>query len=137
MAFRIFLDTDVLLDFALKKDGSARQLMEWAVKGRVQAFITPSNLQIVGYWLVKVYGAVKGKELLSALLADIQVIDIGHEVTLNALHSRINDVGQALKYYAALHHKLDYFITRDRDLLQAAIPALPACSPGEFIQNNS
>jgi len=139
MAFRIFLDTDILLDFTLKREAyaSARRLMEWAVKGRVQIFITTNVVNIAAYWLTKAYGAAKAKELLAALLADIQVIDIGHEITVNALHSRITDVEQALQYYTALHHKLDYFITRDKALDKAASPVLPVCRPEEFIKNNS
>jgi len=139
MAFRLFLDTDVLLDFTLKRDayGDARQLMEWAVKGKVQLFITAGIVQIAGYWLIKAYGPATAKELLSALLADVQVIDIDHEVAVSALHSRINNTEQALQYYAALHHKLDYFISRDKDLDKAASPVLPVCSPEDFIKNNN
>ena len=138
MAFRIFLDTDVLLDFTLKREAyaSARQLMEWAVKGRVQVFITSNIVHIAGYWLTKAYGSAKAKELMEALLADIQVIDIGVETTVNALHSKITDMEQALQYYTALHHKLDYFITRDKALDKAASPVLPVCRPEEFINNN-
>jgi len=138
MAFRVFLDTDVLLDFTLKRDAyqAARQLMEWAVNGRVQIFITTSIVVIVSFWLTKAYGPVKAKELLAALLADIQVIDIGHEIAVNALHSRIGNVEQALQYYTALHHKLDYFITGDKSLDKAASPVLPVCRPEEFIKNN-
>ena len=139
MAFRIFLDTDILLDFTLKRAAyaSARRLMEWAVKGRVQVFITTNVVSIAAYWLTEAYGAAKAKELLAALLADIQVIDISHEITVNALHSRITDLEQALQYYTALHHKLDYFITRDKALDKAASPVLPVCRPEEFIKNNS
>jgi len=139
MAFRIFLDTDILLDFTLKREAyaSARRLMEWAVKGRVQVFITTNVVNITAYWLTEAYGAAKAKELLAALLADIQVIDISHEITVNALHSRITDMQRALQYYTALHHKLDYFITRDNALDKAASPVLPVCRPEEFIKNNS
>jgi predicted nucleic acid-binding protein len=139
MAFRIFLDTDILLDFTLKRNAyeAARQLMEWAVKGRIQIFITPNIVNIAGYWLTKAYGPFKAKELLAVLLADIQVIDMGHEITVNALHSRISNMEQALQYYTALHHKLDYFITRDEALDKAASPVLPVCQPEAFIKNNS
>jgi predicted nucleic acid-binding protein len=138
MAFRVFLDTDVLLDFTLKRDAyqAARQLMEWAVNGRVQVFITTGIVYIVSYWLTKAYGPAKARALLAALLADIQVIDIGHEITVNALHSQIGNMEQALQYYTALHHKLDYFITRDKSLDKAASPVLPVCRPEEFIKNN-
>ncbi|HVW60062.1 MAG TPA: PIN domain-containing protein [Puia sp.] len=138
MAFRLFLDTDVLLDFTLKRDayGAARQLMEWAIKGRIQLFITPCIVQIANYCLAEAYGPTTAKELLSALLADVQVIDIGHEITVNALHSQIDNMEQALQYYTALHHKLDYFITRDKSLDKTASPVLPVCRPEEFIKNN-
>jgi hypothetical protein len=137
MAFRIFLETDVLLDFAIRKDRTVRQLMEWAVKGRVQAFITNYTVQVTGYCLTKAYGAAKAKELLATLLADVQIIDAVHAITVDALHSRIEDIELALQYYTALHHKLDYFITRTGGLNGTASPVLPMCSPDVFIQNNS
>jgi len=138
MAFRVFIDTDILLDFTLKREayGIARQLMEWVTKGKVQAFITSNTITITSYWLTKVYGATKAREILEALLAEIQVIDAGHEITVNALHSRIQNMEQALQYHAALHHKLDYFITRDKDLEQAASAVLPVVPPDAFINNN-
>ncbi len=138
MAFRIFLDAGILLDLTLKRDKfqSARQLMEWAVKGRVQAYITPSILQTVGVLLAQANGTEQARELLLALLAEVQVIETGHEITVNALHSKMSKVEDALSYYTALHHKLDYFITRNTDLPKAAIPVLPVCTPEEFLQHN-
>jgi predicted nucleic acid-binding protein len=138
MAFRIFLDTDILLDLTLKRDKfqTARQLMEWAVQGRVQAFITASVLREVGALLAHAYGPGLARELLLALLAEVQVIDTGHEITVNALHSKMSRIEDALAYYTALHHKLDYFITRNKDLSKAAIPVLPVCTPEEFLQYN-
>jgi predicted nucleic acid-binding protein len=137
MAFKIFLDANVLLDFTLKRNdyATSRVLIEMGVGGRLQVFITSSVIHIVGYWLTKAYGNLKAKELLLTLLADIQVIDIKHETSLSALHSKINDIEDALQYYTALHHKLDYFITRDKGLKKAAIAVLPVCSPEEFIMD--
>lgn len=138
MAFRILVDANILLDFALKREGYkvSRQLIEWAVKGRVQAFITPAILQLTGYWLTEAYGKDRAKELLLAILSDIQVIDIGHEIVVNALHSKISNMEDALSYYTAMHHKLDYFITRDKRLYEAAISVLPVCTPEEFLEYN-
>jgi predicted nucleic acid-binding protein len=138
MAFRIFLDANILLDFTLKREHypAARRLMEWAVKGRVKVYITPAVVQVVSQRLVEAYGEGRAKELLLALLAEVQVIDTGHEVAVSALHSKMNNMEEALSYYTALHHKLDYFITRNNDLPKAAIPVLPVCTPEEFLQHN-
>ena len=138
MAFRIFLDADILLDFTLKKETYpiVRQLMEWAVRGRVQVFVTAAVIRDTGRALTSAYGVDQAKELLLALLAEVQIIDAGYETTVNAPHSRMGNIPDALSYYAALHHRLDYFITRDKDLFKAAIPVLPVCTPEEFLQQN-
>ena len=138
MAFRVFLDASILLDFALKRPEyeSARTLIEWVVQGRVEAYVTPAVIQDTARWLKKVYGPERAKELLLALLADVIVIDGGHTIAVSALHSDMSDLDEALSYYAAMHHKLDYFITRDEDLSKAAIPMLPVCTPEEFLQSN-
>jgi predicted nucleic acid-binding protein len=138
MAFRVFLDADILLDFTLKREAYpiVRQLMEWAVRGRVQVFVTAAVIRDIGRALTRAYGADQAKELLLALLAEVQIIDAGYETTVNALHSRMEDISGALSYYAALHSRLDYFITRDIDLSKAAIPVLPVCTPEEFLQQN-
>jgi predicted nucleic acid-binding protein len=138
MAFRVFLDAGVLLDFTLKREryAAARRLIEWMMEGRVEAYVTPAVIQETARWLKKAYGGGSAKELILALLADVIVIDGGHTVAVSALHSDMGDMDEALSYYTALHHKLDYFITRDEDLPRAAIPVLPVCTPEEFIIKN-
>lgn len=136
MASKVFLDANILLDFTLKRDEyeQARKIIELAVKGTIQAFITPSIVHIVGYWLTKAYGNAKAKELLLTLMADVTVVDyLPHEFVLNALHSKITDIEDALQYYTAVHHKLDYFISRDKHLKKQGIPLLPVYTPREFL----
>lgn len=138
MAFRLFLDANILLDFTFKRAEyeSARNIIGWAVEGRVEVFITPAIVQMVGYWLTKVYKSAMAKDLLLTLLADVRVIDIGHETIINALSSRMVDFEDALQYYTALHHRLDYFISRDKSLKKTSIPVLPVYSPEEFLKLN-
>src|SRR5688500_1445417 len=109
MVSRIFLDANILLDFILKREGypAAKRIIEKIIEGQIGGFISPSIVHIVGYWLTKVYGASKTRELILALLAHIRVIEIDHEITIHALHSKIIEVEDALQYYTAIHHKLD------------------------------
>ncbi len=138
MTSKIFLDANILLDFILKRRDhyqEAKQVMELVINNQVQAFITSSVLHITGYWVAKAYGSAKAKELLVTLLIDIQVIDIPHQVALIALHSSINDIEDALQYYTAIHHKLNCFVSRDKQLQKDGIAALPVYSPKEFLEN--
>jgi predicted nucleic acid-binding protein len=75
MAFRIFLDANILLDFTLKRESypAARQLIELAVKGRVQAYITPAVVQVICQRLIEAYGAERAKELLLAQLPKVAI----------------------------------------------------------------
>ncbi len=139
MASKVFLDANILLDFTLKRDEyeQSKQIITLAINGTIQAFITPSIVHIVGYWLTKAYGNAKAKELLLTLMADVTVIDLPHEIVLNALHSKINDIKDALQYYTAIHHKLDYFISRDKLLQKQSIPILPVYTPRGFLNEVS
>lgn len=136
MVSRIFLDANILLNFTLKREGysSSRRIMEKIIDGRLSGCISPSIVHIVGYWLTKAYGSNKAKELLLSLLSHIRVIEIDHEITLHALHSKIKDIEDALQYYTAVHHKLDALISEDKQLHKAATPALPVYTPEEFLK---
>lgn len=136
MAFKIFLDANVLLDFLLKRDQyeDARNIISLVVDGKVYAYITPAIVHIVGYWLTKTYGHKKAKQLLLTLLDNIRTIDISHELTILALNSKIDDIEDALQYYTAIHNQLDYFISRDKKFQKSAIPNLPVVDPSYFLK---
>lgn len=135
MGVRIFLDANVLLDFTLKREAyeDAKRVIDTVIKNKAKAFITSSVLHIAGYWTAKYRGPAEAKKLLIILMADIKIIDIPHEIALVALNSKIDDIEDALQYYAAIHHKLDYFISRDKQLQKNSIPILPILSPAEFL----
>jgi len=136
MVFKIFLDANVLLDFLLKRDDyeDAKNIMSLVVDGNTNAYITPAIVHIVGYWLTKAYGSEKAKQLLLSLLNDVHVIDISHELTLLALNSKIDDIEDALQYYTAIHHQLDYFISGDKKFQKSATPTLPVVAPSYFLK---
>ncbi|MFD2863298.1 type II toxin-antitoxin system VapC family toxin [Mucilaginibacter antarcticus] len=137
MAFKVFLDANVLLDFTLQREKYevSKSLMQGIINGDFQAFITPSIVHITGYWLTKAYGAAKAKEILLNLLTDIKIIDCSHKITVTALSSAMVDIEDALQYYTALDHKLDFFISRDKQLQKVAIPNLPVYLPENFLDD--
>lgn len=139
MVSKIFIDANILLDFTLQwaNYNEAKKLIELVINDKIHAYITPAIVHVVGYWLTKHYGAKKAKEILLMLLTDIRVIDISHTVTINALHSKINDIEDALQYYSALNYKLNYFVTWDGQLKKEGIPILPVYGLTEFLKIKS
>jgi len=135
MVSKVFLDANILLNLTLQREfyTEAKQLFELAVEYRIKAFVTPSIVHSVGYWMTKAYGERKAKQWLLTLLTDISVIDIPHQVVLTALHSKMDDIEDALQYYSAVHHHIDYFVSRDKRLKEDSMPVLPVYTPAEFI----
>ena len=136
MICKVFIDANIFLDFALKREDylASKRIFELAEDDDIQTFTTAAVIHIVAYWLTKNYGANKTKELILSFLLHTRVIDATHDVAINAISSRINDIEDALQYFAAIHHKLDYFLTRDKDLIKQALPALPIYLPADFLR---
>ena len=137
MASKIFLDANILLDFTLQREAydEAKKVLDLVIDRQAQAFTTSSVIHIASYYLAKFYGSKKTKDLLLGLLLDVTIIDLTHEMTVMALSSKFDDIEDSLQYYAAVHHKLDYFISRDRQLKKDSTPVLPVITPKEFLED--
>ncbi|MET7255312.1 type II toxin-antitoxin system VapC family toxin [Dyadobacter fermentans] len=136
MAASVFLDANIVLDFLLKRKDyeNAREVISLMLEKKIKAFISPSILHIVSYWLTKAYGSAKSKDLLLLFLSDISIVDANQQVVTLALTSPIDDIEDALQYYTALHHKMDFFISNDRKFQKQALTLLPVYSLPQFLK---
>ena len=134
MASRVFLDANFLLDFLLQRKGfsETKDIMSLGINGDIQLVISPAVLHITAYWLAKTFTNKKAKTIVLTLLSDVEVIDCDHETALLAINSSMDDMEDALQYYTALSHGVEYFISSDKKLQKAAIPQLPVLTPAEF-----
>ena len=135
MAFKVFLGANFLLDLTLQRSGfaDAKNVMQRSITGEIELVTTPAVLHITGYFITKAYNRQISKQLLSALLNDVKVIDCDHSMALMAINSRIPDIEDALQYYTALAHKADYFISSDVELKKVALPQLPVYTAAGFV----
>lgn len=135
MAVSVFLDANIILDFLLKRKDyeDARKIMVLVLERKIKAFISPSILHIVSYWLTKAYGSAKSKDLLLLMLADVRIVDANQDVVNLALTSQIDDIEDALQYYTAVHHKIDFFLSRDKKLKKDALTLLPVYDIPDFL----
>ena len=136
MAFKVFVDANILLDLTLKRAGygSARALFTSAISGDTQLYTTPAVLHIVSYYTGQFYSRMQTKEIILALLADVRIIDADHDTALTAANSSFPDLEDALQYYAALREGLQYFLSGDKKLKKVALKQLPVVAPAEFLK---
>lgn len=136
MVFKLFLDANVCLDLLLRRENysDSKKIFERISSGNFKAFITPSIVHIIAYILPKYYDKSVVKNIVLDLLKSVRVVDCNNEITINAVNSQMADIEDALQYYTAMHHKIDYFISLDKDLIKSAIPILPIYTPAQFLQ---
>ncbi|MDB5120955.1 MAG: hypothetical protein JWN56_2173 [Sphingobacteriales bacterium] len=135
MASRLLLDANVCLDFLLRRENYAetKKVFLKVFSGEVKGCVTPAIVHIVSFYLAKYYDRGLIKDMILDLLSSVKVIDCNHEITINAINSRMTDIEDALQYYTAMHHKMDYFISLDKNFIKSAIPNLPVFSPIDFL----
>lgn len=137
MAFKIILDTNIILDLTLERThdyADLRKIYARITGGYLKCYTTTSIIQTSAYWLVKERGVLQTKKIILAILNDITVIEASHNIVVDAMYSTMDDIEDAMQYYTAVHHKLDAFISRDKDFIKSAISKLPVYHPEDFIR---
>ncbi|SOD20403.1 type II toxin-antitoxin system VapC family toxin [Pedobacter xixiisoli] len=136
MGFNVFLDANFLLDFLLNRKGYdiALQLLLLAKKRKLIAFTNPSIIQTVSFYIQKDFNVTTSKALLKELLKVVNLIETCPEAVYNALNSSIKDIEDAIHYYTAIEHQMDYIITNDINFLKLNGTALNIKTPEQFLQ---
>jgi len=136
MAFKIILDSNIILDLTLERSADyldLQKIYENIVDGHLECYTTSIIIQTSAYWIEKKKGVHSAKKILLALLNDITVIEAPHGVIVSALYSNMPDIEDAVQYYMAMHHNIDAFISRDKEFIKSAMPKLPIYNPADFI----
>ena len=135
MVSKIFLDANCLLDLILQRPGMehAEVLMQFGIAGEIYLYTTPSVLHIVSYYSRKAYSKPAAKQIIVTLMEDLQIIDCDHSAAVEAATSGLEDLEDALQYYAAVAHGINYFVSADRQLKRNAVAQLPVYTSKELL----
>lgn len=119
---RVYLDTDVILDFILRREpfyARAASLFQAGMDGKVALLASAGSLKDVFYFARKPYGAEKvgsekrGRETLRLLLQVVEVCALDRSMWDQALASPIRDTEDALQVACAARNKADFLATRN------------------------
>lgn len=121
MANKIFIDTNILLDFfdedrVGSKDGQA--LLIEISNGSLEACISESVITTFDYLLAKTLS----KEIRSNIILDLSlvmtILSCDNETVALATKSKFPDFEDAMLYEIAARNEADYFITNDKSALK-------------------
>jgi predicted nucleic acid-binding protein len=133
---KVLLDTNVILDFALKREPfyeNARTILCEITNGSLQGYITASMVTDIFYLLQKINGKIFTMSTLVDLLVIIDVLPVYKEDVHVALHSDWADFEDALQAQVAVRCGMDAIVTRNiKDFKK--IQYLDIIHPSDFIQ---
>lgn len=130
---KIFLDTNILLDFVTEREGveEACEILQIGEEGKVSlstSYLTMANTA---------YVARRGRsreelyEVLAGLTEMIQVLAMDDMQLKQAIAHPVSDFEDMLQYVCAITHSCDAIITRNKK--DFSFSQIPVYSPEEFL----
>jgi putative PIN family toxin of toxin-antitoxin system len=140
MAIKIFLDTNVVIDFfdpLRVEHRNAAKLFSEIEKNEILGYVSESVLNTSVYILRKQFSPNELREILADFLSVIALLPCSTESYLQSLKLDGKDIEDALLYQLAIENELDYFITEDKkDFKKFSTRLLPVISTKEFLNIN-
>ena len=139
MAFKLFIDTNVYLDFLMHRGNeweSAEAIFKLAESGAIEIYTSASSILNIMY-VMNNYKLSRRQVIDSAyaILSYTTLINPDNTVFEIALSSAFKDIEDAVQYHTALEIKGgNYFITSNIKDYKNALPQLPVLSPGGFMK---
>ncbi len=136
MGFKLFIDSDVVIDFFTDREphaNPASELFELNEKGEVILFLSAVSINNIYYIVRKYLGHKKTLEVIESLLEITEVVGTNKEEITQALQNNFKDFEDSIQYSTALTvSNLDAIITRNvKDYKKANIAVL---TPLQFLK---
>lgn len=132
---KILLDTNIILDIALKREPhftNSATVFSLIEQYGIEAFISATSINDIYYIARKEKGNEAARAFITELTKVVSIAGINKHTVLNALQSDIADFEDALQNFAAMDTNCDYIITRNKpDFRNANLTVL---TPMEFIE---
>jgi predicted nucleic acid-binding protein len=135
MPDKVFVDSDVILDFALTRHPffeNSKTCVELLANKIAIGYTSAICIANAHYMLRKSRDDAGARDFLSKLLSFVTIFPVDHLMTLEALKSGFSDFEDALQYTAALRNGCTAIITRNTaDYKKSKISVY---TPEEFVR---
>jgi predicted nucleic acid-binding protein len=136
MAYKVFLDTNIIVDFLQPVrpfHQDAQELFLNLSKDIFTAYISETVITTTPYLIRKNYTSDELNTILKNLNRKLKILSCTNLHIFAALQKQRPDFEDALLYEIALHHQMDYFVTSNiRDFKKIQQPDLPVIRAREL-----
>lgn len=135
MAYKIFLDTNIIVDILMERNYELDyiyEIFDLAEVGKIDLYISESIITTTFYILQK----DKKIDTLSAfreICKTVHVIPFTKDILYSNLE-KYKDKEDGILYFLALKAKMNYFITRNVKDFAFTLPSLPVITPARFLK---
>lgn len=117
MEYKLFVDSDVIIDFFTDREpyaNSASELFELSEQGKVKLYLSAVSINNIYYIVSKFLGHKKSIEVVESLTEMTEIVGTTKKEIIQALKNNFSDFEDAVQYSSALTIKnLDAIVTRN------------------------
>lgn len=130
MSKRVFIDTNVVLDFLGERDPyyiPIAKIATLAERSELTLVVSPISFATVNYFLTKFENSKIAKEKLRKFKILCEVCVLDEHIVEKGLNSAFKDFEDALQYFSAASSACDIILTRNgKDFKKSLIPVMTA-----------
>ena len=134
MASKLFLDTNIIIDYVQERDyelDAIKEIMHLAELGKLELFISESVIATSLFFLQK--QKIRALSVLRKICKIVNVIPFTKDILYFSVE-KYKDIEDGLLYFLAVKAKMNYFITRNVKDFTFVFPSLPVMSPTNFLK---
>ena len=137
MGSDVFLDSDVILDYLLKREPfniHAREIFEIAFNKEIQIYFSSLTVANIHYLLRKRYGNEGALDKITELLRFCNILPVSEKEIFSAIKSGFSDFEDAIQHFTAIQNpEIKGIITRN--LADYKKSQIPDFSPEIFLSS--
>lgn len=115
---RLMVDTNIVLDVLLKRDGfydQSKAILTLCEERKIQGFVSASAVTDIFYLTRKALGSLDDTyKVISSLLNIVRVLTVTNDDVINAFQQKARDFEDCLLATCAKSNKCDCIVTRDK-----------------------
>lgn len=135
MAYKIFLDTNIIIDLFMERKhelDAINEILILASKGVINLHISESVITTTFYVLRK-ENRIDTLSAFREMCKIISVIPFSKDILYQPIE-KYKDSEDGILYFIAVKNKMDFFITRNIKDFTFLVPSLPVMSPTNFLK---
>lgn len=136
---KVFLDTNILLDYLLDREESAEyalQLLLLGNAGVVDLCVADLSISNIAYITRGEIGKEDFFKVMKKLSSCYKIVSVGADAVNRAFDAQWSDFEDSLQYFAAMNADADVIVTRNtKDFAKSQIPVMTAREFLETIDN--